>query len=96
MRYPNTNLPFWGQLLTFTFSIFQILHINGDLIGAQLNLQSALFFRFASALLSYLLISLWYSLINLAFGVPMNRTFGHGQGFILFWMLSFCTMAACE
>lgn len=83
------------KLLTFTFSIFQILHANGDLIGAQLNLQSALFFRTVSALVSYLAISLWYTLINLAFSVPMTRKFGHG-GFMVYWMLNFCTMAACE
>ena len=83
------------QLLTFTFSVFQILHINGDLLGAKLNLTSALAFRAIAALIAYLSISLWYTLINLAFGVPMTRRFGHG-GFMVYWMLNFCTMGARE
>lgn len=81
-------------LLTFTFSIFQILHLNGELIGAQLNLESAVLFRLFCALSAYLIISLWFTLINLAFGIPMNRKFGHGAGFMVYWMLNTCTMAS--
>ena len=40
-------------------------------------------------------MSLWYSLINLAFGIPMNRFLGRG-GFVVFWMLNWCTMGAGE
>ena len=71
------------QLLTFAFSIFQILRTTGTIIGSKLDLRSALLFRTTIALLSYLFMSLWYSLINLAFGIPMNRFLGRG-GFVSF------------
>ena len=50
-------------------------------------------FRTFNALMAYFIISLWYTLINLAFGVPITRVFG-GSGFLIYWMLNFCTMAA--
>jgi hypothetical protein len=68
--------------------------LNGELIGAHLNLESAILFRLCCALSAYLIISLWFTLINLAFGVPMNRNFGHGAGFMVYWMLNTCTMAS--
>ena len=83
------------QLLTFAFSIFQILRTTGTIIGSKLNLRSALLFRTTIALLAYLFMSLWYSLINLAFGIPMDRFLGRG-GFVVFWMLNWCTMGAGE
>ncbi|MCJ1401876.1 hypothetical protein MMC11_005093 [Xylographa trunciseda] len=80
-------------LLTFTFSIFQILRANAELIGADLNLASTLLFRFVSSITAYLFLSLSYTLINLAFGVPLNRVFGR-SGFVIYWMLNACTMGA--
>jgi len=80
-------------LLTFTFSIFQILRANAELIGADLNLVSTLLFRFVSSIMSYLLLSLSFTLINVAFGVPLNRFFGR-SGFVVYWMLNACTMSA--
>ncbi|KAI9838447.1 MAG: hypothetical protein M1838_004598 [Thelocarpon superellum] len=80
-------------LLTFAFSIFQTLRTVGLVIGSKMNLRSALVFRTVNALLAYFVISLWYTLINLAFGVPMGRYFGHG-GFVIYWMLNWMTMAA--
>ncbi len=83
------------KLLTFTFSIFQILHTTGVVIGERLNLKSAILLRTINSLFAYFIISLWYTLINLAFGVPMNRFFGN-SGFLIYWMLNMCTMAAGE
>ena len=88
-----SNTPASFQLLTFAFSIFQILRTTGTIIGSKLDLRSALLFRTTIALLAYLFMSLWYSLINLAFGIPMNRFLGSG-GFVVFWMLNWCTMGA--
>jgi hypothetical protein len=82
-------------LLTFTFTVFQILHIAGDLIGEKLSIGNAIMFRLIAALLAYLLLSLCYTLINLAFNVPMNRFYG-GGGFMIYWMLNFCTQASCK
>lgn len=90
-----SNTPASFQLLTFAFSIFQILRTTGTIIGSKLDLRSALLFRTTIALLAYLFMSLWYTLINLAFGIPMNRFLGRG-GFVVFWMLNWCTMGAGE
>jgi hypothetical protein len=38
-------------------------------------------------------MGLSYTLVNLAFGVPMSRRFGHG-GFMVYWLLNTCTMGA--
>ena len=81
-------------LLTFTFSTFQILRVVALTgLGAQLKLRSALQFRTVASLVSYLILSLWYTLINLAFQVPVEAVFGP-RGFMIYWMLNFCTMAA--
>ncbi|KAK3173516.1 hypothetical protein OEA41_006846 [Lepraria neglecta] len=92
---PATGTTMVGMifLLTFAFSIFQILRTTGVIVGSKLNLRSALLFRTTTALLAYFFISLWYTLINLAFGVPMGRFLGKG-GFVVFWMLNWCTMGA--
>ncbi len=82
-----------AKLLTFTFSIFQILRVTGLTIGGHLRLTSALIFRTISSLSAYLIMGLSYTLVNLAFGVPMSRRFGHG-GFVVYWLLNTCTMGA--
>ncbi|KAK4555587.1 hypothetical protein LTR86_007340 [Recurvomyces mirabilis] len=81
-------------LLTFTFSVFQILRTNGQLIGAKLRLSSSLCFRTAASLGTYFLLALTYTLINRAFGVPLSGKFNDGSGFVVYWMLNWSTMAA--
>ena len=63
------------------------------LFGSDYNLPTSLLVRTVCAFSGYFLLSLTYSLINLAFGVPMQTTYGHG-GFMVFWMLHFFLMAA--
>lgn len=87
-----TNDP---KLLTFTYDIFLILRVTGLEIGAQLRLRSAIVFRAVSSLGAYFIMALWYTLINLAFGVSMEGTFGK-SGFVVYWMLNTCTMGAGE
>jgi hypothetical protein len=79
--------------LTFAFSIFQIIHTNGVILGREIKIRDAMILRVVSAFVAYLLLSLWYTLIQLSFGVPMTRYFGRG-GVVLFWALNWCTMAA--
>ncbi|GAA5897088.1 hypothetical protein JCM6882_001787 [Rhodosporidiobolus microsporus] len=54
--------------------------------------------RLAPVAVAYFLMSLWYSLINLAFLLPMNgngyASFGSQRGFMIFWMLNLFTLAA--
>ena len=62
-------------------------------VGPELRLKSALIFRTVASLSSYLLMALSYTLVNLAFGIPMERRFGRA-GPVLYWMLNTCTMGA--
>ena len=84
-----------GKLLTFTFSIFNILHVTGQVIGDVLRFSSAILFRSVASFLAYFILALTYTLVNLAFGVPMDGTFGHG-GFVVYWLLNTFTMGAGE
>ena len=85
-------------LLTFAFSVFNILRASGMTVaGAQLRVRDTLVLRTVMALAAYFVLALWSALINLAFGVPMNygrEGRGGGRGFVVFWMLSWFTMAA--
>ena len=83
-----------SQLLTFAFSTFQILRTNGLVMGAKLRLRSTLVFRTIAALGAYFVLSLMYTLINRAFSVPMSGRYTEGAGFMVYWMLNWCTMAA--
>ena len=51
-------------------------------------------FRTLNAFLAYLLLSLTYTLVNLAFGVSIGTVYGAVGGFFAFWMLSFFAIAA--
>ena len=81
-------------LLTFAFGVFNILRTSGLVVGAKLKIRDVLIFRTVISLMSYFLISLWYTLLNLAFGLPMNGWRSQGQGFMAYWMLNLCTMAS--
>ena len=93
-------------LLTFAFSVFNILRAaaSTSVIGIRLRIRDALVLRMVNALAAYLILALSYTLINLSFGVPMSfgegtispsrGNGGEGKGFMLYWMLSWCTMAA--
>lgn len=47
--------------------------------------------RLASVFTIYFLVSLFYSLLSLAFQVDFSRRFGHG-GFVLFWLVNYIGM----
>lgn len=81
-------------LLTFAFSVFQILRASGVLVGSRLAIRPTLYFRTVVALLSYLFIALMFTLVNLAFGVPMSRSYLGRGGFVVYWLLNTCTMGA--
>ncbi|KAI5474765.1 hypothetical protein MNV49_002498 [Pseudohyphozyma bogoriensis] len=66
--------------------------------GVALTFPHVILLRLVPEGILYFILSLWYSLINVAFGVPMDGN-GHsgltyGQGFMVFWMLNWITMAA--
>ncbi|KAF2728008.1 hypothetical protein EJ04DRAFT_557036 [Polyplosphaeria fusca] len=83
-------------LLTFTFNVFIILRGTAETYGHILSLPSHLAFRTLASSTSYLFLSLTYTLIILAFSVPLTAHFSsRGAGFMVLWMLNWFTMGAC-
>ncbi|GAA5880617.1 hypothetical protein JCM16303_004284 [Sporobolomyces ruberrimus] len=66
--------------------------------GLKLSYLGTLAVRFLPLPFAYLLLSLSYSLVNLAFQLPMDgngyASFGPQSGFMVFWMLNFFTLLA--
>jgi hypothetical protein len=62
-------------------------------IQRRLRTRSLVMLRVAAPVITYFWISLMYSLLSVAFGVPFNRKFGH-SGFLVYWMMSWCGMMA--
>jgi len=56
-----------------------------------LTLPSLLVTRYVSSFVAFFFISLFYSLLSLAFQVDFNRYFG-ASGFVIFWMLNWIGM----
>ncbi|KAG2150475.1 hypothetical protein DEU56DRAFT_780199 [Suillus clintonianus] len=59
----------------------------------RLKLRSLILVRLLWPVTLYFFISLMYSLLSLAFGVPFGRKFGHA-GFVIYWMMSWSAMSA--
>jgi len=59
----------------------------------RLTLRSLILIRLLWPITLYFFVSLMYSLLSLAFGVPFGRKFGHA-GYVIYWMMSWCSMTA--
>ncbi|KAG1815950.1 uncharacterized protein BJ212DRAFT_203601 [Suillus subaureus] len=59
----------------------------------RLRLRPLILLRLLWPVTLYFFVSLMYSLLSLAFGVPFSRNFGHA-GFLIYWMMSWCSMSA--
>ncbi|KAG1802704.1 uncharacterized protein HD556DRAFT_1331824 [Suillus plorans] len=59
----------------------------------RLRLRPLIVIRLLWPVTLYFFVSLMYSLLSLAFGVPFGRKFGHA-GFVIYWMMSWCSMTA--
>jgi hypothetical protein len=59
----------------------------------RLRLRSLILLRLLWPVTLYFFVSLMYSLLSLAFGVPFSRNFGNA-GFVIYWMMSWCSMSA--
>ncbi|KAF8907987.1 hypothetical protein CPB85DRAFT_1414965 [Mucidula mucida] len=60
-------------------------------IEKKLTTASLIRVRLTSVFVAYFFISLFYSLLSLAFQVDFSRKFGH-SGFLIFWMVNFVGM----
>ncbi|KIK00498.1 hypothetical protein K443DRAFT_679145 [Laccaria amethystina LaAM-08-1] len=80
----QTILSFFIVMITLTAR-----EISG--FNKSLSLRNLILLRFASSFGAYFFVTFFYTLLNVAFHLPMSRNFGHA-GFILFWMLSYAGM----
>lgn len=62
-------------------------------IDANLPLRQLIVLRMATPFVIYFFLSVFYSLLSLAFKTPFNRYFG-SSGFVIFWMLQWVGMLA--
>ncbi|KAF9447255.1 hypothetical protein P691DRAFT_707098 [Macrolepiota fuliginosa MF-IS2] len=58
-----------------------------------LTFRSLLALRLTTTFVAYFFLSLFYSLLSLAFQFNVSLKFGH-SGFLVFWMLNLCAMCA--
>ncbi|KAF9030543.1 hypothetical protein BDZ89DRAFT_1091563 [Hymenopellis radicata] len=80
-------------LLILSFFIVMVGLSAREVSGLEKKLSTASLIRvrLASVFIAYFLISLFYSLLSLAFQVDFSRKFGH-SGFLVFWMINFVGM----
>ncbi|KAK9321772.1 hypothetical protein V1517DRAFT_277419 [Lipomyces orientalis] len=80
----------------FQFNFFQPVHMS---LAPQLKRHHYVLYRITSTWVAYFFLSLFYSLISLAFQVDFTRAFGRA-GFVVYWMINWLGMAsvggACE
>lgn len=75
----------------FAFNFFADIHQSVPKFG--LKVHHLVLFRILSTVVSFFVISLFYSLVTLAFQVDFTVTFGR-SGFLVYWMTNFLTMWA--
>ncbi|RLV94190.1 Nitrosoguanidine resistance protein SNG1 [Spathaspora sp. JA1] len=75
----------------FQFQFFAELHISAAKSG--MKKQHYVLYRIAASLLSYFVLSLFFSLVSLAFQVDFSKAFGK-SGFLVYWAITFLTMWA--
>ncbi|KAK9314459.1 hypothetical protein V1522DRAFT_458758 [Lipomyces starkeyi] len=74
----------------FQFNFFQPVHMT---LAPQLKRMHYIIYRIATTWIAYFFLSLFYSLISLAFQIDFTRAFGRA-GFVVYWMINWLGMAA--
>ncbi|KZP09237.1 hypothetical protein FIBSPDRAFT_839573 [Athelia psychrophila] len=78
----------------FTFMIAQAHLTARTLVRRHLRFRSYLALRIAAPLIIYFPLSLSLCLVSLAFDLPFGARYTHAQGFLLFFVFTYLTMAA--
>ncbi|KAH8822364.1 hypothetical protein DL96DRAFT_1714692 [Flagelloscypha sp. PMI_526] len=90
-----TAVTFVGLIFLLLLSFFIVMLGNSARESSNLpnylTIGSIIRVRMVSVIVAYFIISLVYSALSPAFGLPVNRTFGHA-GFVIFWMVNFVGM----
>lgn len=84
-----------GLLYLLIFTYFFSVYFSQARAGLEpkLNIKNLLTLRLIAPPVFYVFLSLWISLVSLAFQVPFNLFWGKG-GFPLFWLGNWATMWA--
>lgn len=80
-------------LLVLSFHQFNFAASTHQLIAKKLHTRQYLLYHMIASQSAYLVMSLVYSLMTLAFQIPVNATFGR-SGFLVEWAFVFLTMSA--
>ncbi|GAA6004949.1 hypothetical protein JCM11491_002287 [Sporobolomyces phaffii] len=80
-------------LLIFTYFFSVFFSQARAALEPKLNIKNLLALRLIAPPLFYVFLSLWISLVSLAFQIPFNLFWGKG-GFPLFWLANWATMWA--
>lgn len=75
----------------FAFNFFGDVHMSVAKLGVKK--VHLVLYRVISTVVSFFVISFFYSLVTLVFQVDFTKTFGH-SGFLVYWMTNFLTMWA--
>ncbi|KAJ3494215.1 hypothetical protein NLJ89_g10854 [Agrocybe chaxingu] len=86
---------FVGLIYCLILSFFVVMVAYGAREASGVNrilgLKSLIIVRLTTSFLGYFFLSLFYSLLSLAFKLDFTRRYGH-SGFFLFWMLNYFGM----
>ncbi|XP_006462285.1 hypothetical protein AGABI2DRAFT_119143 [Agaricus bisporus var. bisporus H97] len=86
-----------GLIFVLILSFFVVMIQHGARettnIPNLLNLRSLVILRLTSSFFAYFFVSLFLSLLSLAFQLDFTKKFGHA-GFFIYWMLILCGMCA--
>ncbi|KAF5345082.1 hypothetical protein D9756_011160 [Leucocoprinus leucothites] len=92
-----TVVIFTGLIFVLILSFFIVMIANGAREASDLrrllNFRSLIVLRFLSAFGAYFIVSLFYSLLSIAFQLDVTHKFGR-SGFLVFWMMNYCGMLA--
>lgn len=79
-------------IITF-FSLNFFMEVHQQVAKMGIKFRHMMLYRIMSSIFTFFIISLFYSLVTLAFQVDFTRAFGK-SGFLVYWMTNFLTMWA--
>ncbi|CUM47199.1 uncharacterized protein AC631_05697 [Debaryomyces fabryi] len=85
-----------GLIYMIIMTFFQVnffMDVHKSVAELKIKPIHYVIYRILSSILSFFVISLFFSLVTLAFQVDFTKAFGH-SGFLVYWMITFITMWA--
>lgn len=85
-----------GLIYMIIITFFQVnffMDVHKGVADLKIKPVHFVSYRVLSSILSFFVISLFFSLVTLAFQVDFTKAFGH-SGFLVYWMITFITMWA--